>query len=102
MTKRLTTKQRRERDFWLGCAERAYARILDPGAPSEFLCNSVRFHGRPEYKDCLELFLKDCQGAGWSRDANDEKIFVGTPIYGPAHGRVLAACFLAAMAELGE
>lgn len=90
----MTAAQRRERDFWLGCAERA-------DASDYFLCWGV--DGDVQRAKMLSLFAPrtdNACGDPWWNSRSVSQMGLGS--LGHSNCRVLAACFLAAMAELGE
>jgi len=100
----MTATQRADRDFWLRAAEQADAALRDDNRLPVFLCCRAALGGDSTVgyrrKAQLDLFRNPHkEGVWWATDGVDDR---WPDIYGPAEGRILAACFLAAMCASGD
>lgn len=97
---RMTATQRADRDFWLDAADKAYRMAAGDYYVDGWLCHQVRPDDRR--REQLSLFENPDCGAWWLARFNDTRKHPENETCGPAEGRVLAACFLAAMCETGD
>lgn len=97
MAARMTATQRADRDFWLGAAEDVDGPEIQGG-----LCRRIGHAG-----DGLDAYNRRTQQVETFRPEGPAqfgywwKCHASYPV-APSEGRVLAACFLAAMCEAGD